>query len=250
MRFYFSVGMLLIGMALVLPLNAQSALEVVQRADDKMNGASSYAVMTLTVVRPDRTREIRMKSWSKGRSLALILLTAPAREKGTAFLKRGREIWNWQPGIDRTIKLPPSMMSQSWMGSDFTNDDLVRQSSIVTDYDHRFLSDEIIEGRSCWQIELSPKPEAAVVWSRVVLWIDKTDFIQMKAQFFDEENELVNTFFGRDIGTIGGRTLARTLEVIPADKKGHATRITYTELSFDIPIKDDFFSLQQLKNLK
>jgi outer membrane lipoprotein-sorting protein len=142
------------------------------------------------------------------------------------------------------------MMSQSWMGSDFTNDDLVRQSSIVTDYTHRFLDDETIDGRPCWQIELTPKPDASVVWSRVVLWIDRSDFIQMKAQFFDDDNALVNTFHGRDIGTLGGRTLARTLEVIPADKKGHATRITYNELRFDLSIKDDFFSLQQLNNLK
>src|SRR5690606_1606609 len=98
--------------------------------------------------------------WGKGDELALILVTAPARDKGTAFLKRGNEIWNWQPSIDRTVKMPPSMMAQSWMGSDFTNDDLVKHSSVVNDFDHTLLGSETIEGRACHKIEMIPKESA------------------------------------------------------------------------------------------
>jgi outer membrane lipoprotein-sorting protein len=229
---------------------AQNATDIVRKSDEKLNGASSFAEMTLTIVRPDWTREISMKSWAKGRDLSLILITAPARDKGTAFLKRSREIWNWQPGIDRTIKLPPSMMSQSWMGSDFTNDDLVRQSSIVVDYTHTIVNEEPFDGRLCWQIELLPKPDAPVVWSKVHLWIDKQDYIQVQARFFDDDGDLVHTFLGKDIGMIGGRMLARTLEVLPADKPGHLTKIVYKKLEFDISLSDSFFSLQQLKNAR
>ena len=115
------------------------AKEIVRKADQKMQGNSSKAEMVMKIVRPDWTREVGMKAWALSRKNSLILITNPARDKGTAFLKRDKEIWNWQPRIDRVIKLPPSMMMQSWMGSDFTNDDLVKESSITEDYTHKII---------------------------------------------------------------------------------------------------------------
>ena len=137
--------LLLFALAAFTSLMAQDAREIIQRAEDKLRGASSFSEMKMTVVRPDWSREVTMKSWSIGRDFSLILITGPARDKGVAFLKREREIWNWQPTIDRTIKMPPSMMMQSWMGSDFTNDDLVRESSILRDYNHELVGTETIE---------------------------------------------------------------------------------------------------------
>ncbi|MDZ7808203.1 MAG: outer membrane lipoprotein-sorting protein [Gracilimonas sp.] len=130
--------LVLAGLVLCLTgiLQAQNATEIVRKMDEKMRGESLEAEVTMTIVRPNWSREVSMKSWSRGTEYSMILITAPARDRGTAFLKRGNEIWNWVPSVGRTIKMPPSMMMQSWMGSDFTNDDLVRESSSVTDYDH------------------------------------------------------------------------------------------------------------------
>jgi outer membrane lipoprotein-sorting protein len=206
--------------------------------------------MTMKIIRPSWTREMTMKSWSKGTKLALVLVIAPARDKGTATLKRDKEIWTWQPSIDRIIKLPPSMMMQSWMGSDFTNDDLIKESSIVNDYDPKIIADETIGDRPCWKILLTPKPNSAVVWGKVLIWVDKKDYIQMKTEFYDEDGTLVNTMLASDIKNMGGKMLASHLEMIPADKKGNKTIIEYSNLVFDEPYTDDFFSEQQMKKIR
>jgi outer membrane lipoprotein-sorting protein len=127
-------------------LQAQDPREIIRKVEDNMRGDASYSELTMTTERPRYTREISMKSWSLGEDYALILITAPARDKGTAFLKRGNEIWNYVPNIDRTVKMPPSMMAQSWMGSDFSNDDLVRGSSTIDDYTHTLLRSETVDG--------------------------------------------------------------------------------------------------------
>lgn len=224
--------------------------EIVAKADAKLRGKTSQAEIKMTIVRPKWTRELQLKSWSKGDELALILITAPARDKGAAFLKRGKEIWNWQPTIDRTVKLPPSMMSQSWMGSDFTNDDLVQQSSVVEDFTHKLLGIEKIEGRDCYKIEMIPKENAAIVWGKVISWIDKAEFMELKGEFYDEDGYLINTMYGKNIKTLGGKLLPARLEMIPADQPGQKTIIEYLSLSFDKPMDDNFFSLQNLKKVK
>lgn len=215
-----------------------------------MRGKTSAGEMKMKIIRPSWSREITMKSWTKGETLALILITGPARDKGTAFLKRNKEIWNWQPSIDRVIKLPPSMMMQSWMGSDFTNDDLVQESSVIKDYTHRLIGAEKIADRDCYKIELSPKEEAAVVWGKVICWIDKKDFIEMKVECYDEDGYLVNTLYGKQIKPLGGKILASILEVVPADEPGHKTIIEYLHLEFDQTIDDNFFSQQNMKRVK
>lgn len=229
---------------------ALTAVAVMQKADEKARGNTSRGEMKMTIVRPKWSREIQMKTWSKGDEYSLILITGPARDKGTAFLKREREIWNWQPAIDRTIKLPPSMMMQSWMGSDFTNDDLVKESSVVDDYSHTFLGDEKIADRDCYRIELIPKPEAAVVWGKVITWVDKKDFLQLRSEFYDEDGYLLHTFIGSDIKDLGGRLLPARLEIVPEDEEGHKTVIEYLSLVFDEPMPDGFFSLQNLKTIR
>lgn len=226
------------------------AKDIIAKADAKVKGKTSLAEMKMTIVRPSWKRELKLKSWSKGDDMALILVLSPAREKGTAFLKRGREIWNWQPTIDRTIKLPPSMMSQSWMGSDFTNDDLVKESSVLEDYNHKLLGTETIDGRSCYKIQMNPKENAAVVWGKVLVWIDKTEYMQLKAEFYDEDNYLVNTMYGKQVKNLGGKLLPSLLEVIPADEPGNKTMIEYVSLEFDKPMNDNFFSVQQMKKAK
>lgn len=229
---------------------AQSAAEILKKAESKVRGDQAFNEMKMTIVRPNWTREITMKSWTKGTKYSLVLVTAPARDKGTAFLKRDKEIWNWQPSIDRSIKMPPSMMMQSWMGSDFTNDDLVRQSSLMDDFTHKLLGKETVDGRKCHKIELQPKPDAAVVWGKIIMWIDERDYLEMKVEFYDEDGYLVNTVYGKNIKTLAGRTLPTRLELIPADKDGQKTIIEQVAMDFSVKLDDSFFSVQNLKKVK
>jgi outer membrane lipoprotein-sorting protein len=230
--------------------SAQTAREIIKKADDKMQGQSNRSVMKMTIVRPDWKREVTMKGWAMGRTFSLILVTAPARDKGQAFLKRHNELWNWQPSIDRVVKLPPSMMLQSWMGSDFTNDDLVKESSIVEDYEQTLEGDSLIDGRNTYRIVLIPKPDAPVVWGKVIAFIDKKEFNELLVRYYDEEGVLVNTLVLSDIRTMGGRVIPCRLEMIPADNPRQKTVIEYLELEFDLNLKEDFFSMQNMKHVR
>lgn len=234
----------------LIAYNDPTAKEVIQKADEKMRGESNIATIKMSIIRPTWEREMTLRSWAKGTEYSLILVTAPARDKGTAFLKREKEIWNWQPTIDRTIKMPPSMMMQSWMGSDFTNDDLVRESSIVTDYEHELLGTETLEGRACYKIKMIPKPDAPVVWGEILIWVSKDEYLQLKSEFYDEDGYLVQTIYGKQVKEMDGRVIPSVLEVVPADEEGHKTRLEYLSLDFNEPIQPSFFSIQNMKRVK
>lgn len=229
---------------------AQNPREIISRMEDKMKGDASYMEMNMTTVRPRYTRDIGMKIWSKGDDYSLVFITSPAKDKGTGFLKRKKEIWNYLPSIDRMVKMPPSMMSQSWMGSDFTNDDLVRGSSSIDDFTHRLLRTEKMEGADCYVIELIPKPESSVVYSKVLMWVSKDSYLQLRTENYDEEMNLASTIIQRNIIRLGGRELPSVMEMIPADKKGNKTIITITKIEFNPPLSDEFFSVQHLKSIK
>ncbi|MCS0418299.1 outer membrane lipoprotein-sorting protein [Vibrio diabolicus] len=229
---------------------AESAFDIVQKSDQAMRGKSSYSAATMKIVRPDWSRSMTMKSWTKGTELSLVLVTAPAKDKGSASLKRHREMWNWVPSIERVIKIAPSMLSQSWMGSDFTNDDLINQSSIVVDYQHQLLQSETFDGDKVWVVDALAKPDAPVVWSKVRLWISQTSFLQRKVEFYDEFDELVNVLTTYDVQTLGGRDVATRMEMQPIDKPGNKTVLITHEAQFDFDIDDDFFSQQQMKALR
>lgn len=273
------------------------ATEIVRRADRHVRGESSRAELSMEIVRPDWSRRMSLKFWSKGNDRALILITAPARDRGTTFLLRNDEVWNYRPDIDRVIKLPPSMMSQSWMGTDFTNDDLVRESSIVEDYHHEIVGDTILAvdatvsdstpngggarpgdttygggatsagdtlpaadllpaedstsaGRRAWEIKLTPKPEAAVVWGQIRLWIGQEHYLQLHAEYYDEDGELVNVMEMSCIREMGGRLLPTNMVMRPVEEEGHRTRMTYDDIEFNIEIDDDFFSQQNMKRIR
>jgi outer membrane lipoprotein-sorting protein len=229
---------------------ALTAKEIVDKANKKANGETSQGSMKMSIVRPGWSREVTMKSWSKTTEYYLICITAPAKDKGQVFLKRQNEMWNYMPSIDRMIKIPPSMMSQSWMGSDFTNDDLVRMNSIVEDFDHTLTGTEIIGGYECYKIELIPKPEAAVVWGKIILWISKDEFYEMKGEYYDEDGNMVNSMIASDIRQMGDRSLPSRMVMVPADKPGNQTILEMIDVVFNKPIADDFFSQQNMKNVK
>lgn len=232
------------------PLLAETATEIVRKSDLQMRGDSSYSEATMKIIRPSWTRTMSMKTWSKGMDLSLVLVTAPAKDKGSSSLKRQREMWNWIPSIERVIKIAPSMLSQSWMGSDFTNDDLINQSSIVVDYRHQMVGKEVFDNDPTWVIDSIAKPNAPVVWNKVRLWISQKTYLQRKVEFYDEFDELVNTMKTYDVKLLGGRQLASRMEMLPADKPGNKTQIITHQAQFDFAIKDSFFSLSQMKALR
>lgn len=231
-------------------LKAQDATEIVRKADEKMRGESSTSEITMRIVRPSWERKISLKAWTKGTEYSLILVTAPARDEGTAYLKREREIWNWLPDINRTIKMPPSMMSQSWMGSDFSNDDLVEESSIVTDYNHTLAGDSTISEYASYKIEMIPKPEAPVVWGKVVSFISKDEYLQLRTEFYDEDGEMIKIMEGSEIEEMDGRLIPTKMEMLPMEKKDHKTVLLYEDIDFNIDITENFFSIQNMKRVE
>jgi len=241
---------LLIWLSLAATLTAQNAAEIIREMDQVMRGESSYSEMTMKIERPRYDREVSMKAWAKGDDFSLILITAPDRDRGTAYLKRNSEIWNYVPNIDRTIKMPPSMMSQSWMGSDFTNDDLVRESSTVDDYEHKILREETYRGMETWVLELIPHPETPVVWGKVIVWVSKEDYLQLRSEQYDQQNELASTIEFDEIEVMDERKIPTKLTMTPADKPDHHTILKYNELEFNIDIKESFFSKANMKRVR
>lgn len=142
------------------------------------------------------------------------------------------------------------MMMQSWMGTDLTNDDLIKQSSTVVDYTHKLLGSEAIQGLDCWKLELIPKEEATVVWGKIITWIDKADYMQMKMEFYDEDDELVNLMSGSNVKTFGNKNLPSIMEFKPMDNEGHKTIIEYLVWKFDVDISDNYFTTQYVSRLK
>ena len=229
---------------------AETASEIIRKADLQMRGESSYTETTMQIIRPDWTRTMSMKGWSKGANYSLVLVTAPARDKGSSSLKRNKEMWNWVPSIERVIKIAPSMLGQSWMGSDFTNDDLINQSSIVVDYTHTLLRKESYDGTACWVIESIPKEDAPVVWGKQVLWISQDKYHMRKVAYYDEFDELINTMSTTDVRQIGGRSIPTRMEMQPADKPEQKTVLIYHHAEFDFDIPDSFFSQSNMKGLR
>ena len=241
---------LLPALMLTIQVQAQDPAEILDNMDYAMRGNSSYAEMTMTIERPRYTREVYMKSWILGRDHSMILITAPSRDQGTAYLMRGSDIWNYDPRIDRTTRMPSSMMAQSWMGSDFTNDDLVRDSDLVEDYRHELLRTEEYQGRECYVIEMVPKPDTPIVWGKVRMWISTEDYLQLRVENYDQRDELVNTMELDQITRFGDREIPARITVIPADTDNERTIMTYQEMDFDIDIDEGFFTQRNMQRVQ
>ncbi|MFP4415792.1 MAG: outer membrane lipoprotein-sorting protein [Chitinispirillaceae bacterium] len=226
------------------------AAAIVEAADQIMRGETSTGEMSMTITKPAWKRSISMRFWSKGDEFMLIRITAPARDQGMMYLKRYDELWQWVPSVERTIKIPPSMMMQSWMGSDFTNDDLVRSASIVQDYTHTYVGDTTIRDHPAFIIRMVPKPQAPVVWDHVKMWVSKEDSLWLRAQYYGEEGDLTNTLVLSEIREMGGRSIPTHWEMIPADKEQQRTILQYESMEFNVPVEDSFFSLQNMRRMR
>ncbi len=229
---------------------SERAREIVDHVDRMLRGRSSVAKVRMTIRTAHWQRSLEIRVWSKGTERALILILAPTKERGTATLKVGDNIWNYLPKVERVIKIPTSMMMGSWMGSHFTNDDLVKESRLVRDYDISLAFEGERGGEDVWEFALEPRPEAAVVWGAIRLEVRKRDLMPIRQRYFDEDGKLVRTLAFSDYRQMGGRLVPARMEMRPADAPEEHTTITYEELEFDVSLDDDFFSLRRLRNLR
>lgn len=231
-------------------LRSQNAADLIRKWEDKFYGTSTEMEIRMTITRPEWTRTVVARIWTLGTDYALVLMKEPKRDAGTVYLKRGKEIWNYVPALDRTVKMPPGMMSQSWMGSDFTHDDLVRKTSLLNDYTHRITGTETVDGVPCQVIELTPREDAPVVWGGMKVWITADDPQQYKTSYYDEDGELINTLHFGNFRPMGGKTIPCRLEMIPAGKKGCFTVLEYISVNYNKPLSESFFSLQNMSRVQ
>ncbi len=241
-------GLLALGLAGAAARGEElSATEIVRRCDDLLRGEQSYCKLTMTVARLKWTRTVAMEAWTRGTEESFIRVLAPPKEQGVTFLKKGREAWQYAPTIDRVIKIPPSMMLQSWLGSDFTNDDVVRADSLVVDYDHVLAAEPEEDGVAYWVVTARPKPAAPVVWGRIELKIRKADFIPVRVDYYDEDGALVKYYETADFAEVEGRRLALRATMYDRSRPGNRTELRYEALTFKPDLPADTFTVQNLR---
>lgn len=224
-----------------------SAQEILDTVDDLYRGKSAAGKMTMTIVTAQWQRSLSVDFWTKGKEKSLMRITAPQKEKGTATLRVGNDIYNYLPKVKRTIKLPSSMMSASWMGSHFTNDDLVKESRFTDDFTFNITARSREAGAEVVEITCIPKPTAAVVWGKVVVYARTADYTPLRSLYYDEDGKLARTMVFSDVGKVGSRTLPRLLTITPHDKPGEKTSVRYDDIRFDVSLSDDIFSLRTLE---
>jgi outer membrane lipoprotein-sorting protein len=231
------------------PARAQKpdAHELIRRTDQALRGKTQHGKASMTVRTPDWERTLEMEYWSVNPDKTFILITAPAKEEGTSTLRLGTNMWNYLPQVERVIKIPPSLMLQSWMGSDFTNDDLVKESSLVNDYTHEIVGETTEGGDACWRVVAHPKPDAAVVWGRLVLTIRKSDALARKEEYYDERGRLQKSLSFDEIRNLGGRNFPMRWRMVSVTRPGHETTLVYHLLEFDRSIPSRVFTQQNMK---
>ncbi len=217
--------------------------ELIRTVEQQYTGQSAISEMEMTVVTGHWKRHLQMESWSLGRERFLVRILAPVKEKGVATLKVENEVWNYLPKVDRVIRIPPSMMGGAWMGSHITNDDLVKANHIDQDYDFTLLD----ENRESWWIEGIPKPDAAVIWGKIIYQVGKKQLVPLQIDYFDEADILVRQILFADVQTVSGRTIPLKMTVLPLEKPQEKTVMHYRKLQFDVDLREDFFSLGNLK---
>lgn len=215
--------------------------------DNLWRGRSSEAVLTMKVKTENYTRTMKMRGWSKGKEKTLVRILAPLKEKGTATLKSGNNVYTYLPKTDRTMRLTSGMMMGSWMGSHFTNDDLVKESRLLDDYDAAITFEGKRGGEEVLELTLTPKPDAAVVWGKIVMEVGAKDHLPRKAVYYDEDMDVSRTATYADVKEMGGRRLPATMRMVPADKPTEYTEMRYEKLTFDEDIPDSFFSIGRLR---
>lgn len=240
----------LVLLAAALPGHAQTlpdVKEVLDYVDDLYRANSSRAVMRMTVVRERGERSLEMEAWSRGEDESLVVIRGPAREAGAATLRTTEGLWNYAPRADRLIRIPSGLLAESWMGSHFTNDDLMRETSYLDDYD-AVLEPVEVEGRAYLRVTLTPKPDAPVVYTRLVFFLNAFNWLPLRAEYWDE-SRVIRTMTFEDVRTVGGRQIPMRMVLQPADEPLERTVVEYLELEFDVAVDPTLFTRQGLRRV-
>ncbi|HNT96801.1 MAG TPA: outer membrane lipoprotein-sorting protein [Elusimicrobiales bacterium] len=222
---------------------------LLDRVDRLYRSDRSRAAMEMAIVTPEWSRTLVMDFWTEGLDKTFIRVRSPARDAGSATLRKGNEMWNYFPKINKVMKVPPSMMMGSWMGSDFTNDDLVKESTLIDDYTGEFFSPEKTDP-ALYYIRLKPKKETVSLWGAIELEIRRDDLLPVNERYYDEKGRLQRTMEFSDMAELGGRRMPRVMRMVPVAKKGHVTTIRYLDAEFDLELPADTFTLRNLQRVK
>jgi len=229
------------------PAAAREAREIVRAAWDHWRGVTSQGEMAMTIHRASWERSMSMKAWTKGQKHSLVRVTAPRKDAGNGTLMIDNAMWTYSPKVNRVMKVPSSMMGQSWMGSDFSNKDVSRADTIVDQYDHTLLEEEKSEGHTVYVIESVPHDDAAVVWGKEVLKV-RDDNVLLAQDFYDQDGKLVKSLRSTKVGNMGGRALALVQRMEKLESDGEWTEIVIDDMSFDVDLPDSLFTRSNLRN--
>ena len=225
----------------------EDVYDILDKVDRVYRSNTSHAEMEMEITTPNWKRTMRMEAWSEGMEKTFVTILAPARDRGVSTLRVDNDMWNFFPKVGRVMKVPPSMMMGSWMGSDFTNDDLVRQTTFRDDYNAKIVPSK---EKDTIVIEMTPKESAASVWGKIVATIRKSDYIPLSQDYYNERGEKVRVIRFLEIKDMGGRKIPTIMEIVPLNKEGHSTRITYIKADFDIKLDSNIFSLRNLQRTR
>jgi outer membrane lipoprotein-sorting protein len=223
------------------------AKQLVRAAMDHWRGTTSYSEITMTIHRVDWQRSMSMRSWSEGDKLSLVRITEPKKDAGNGTLLNDNDMWSYSPKINRIIKIPSSMMSQGWMGSDFSNKDISKSTDILDQYDHTLTAQEDIDGHTVYTIEAIPHEDAAIVWGKEVLKI-RDDYVLLEEQYWDQDGELIKVMRASDVAEMGGRSVARVLRMAKLETPEEWTEMTVSAIEFDLELPKGVFTLSNLRN--
>ncbi len=220
--------------------------EIIKHIDQLYRSNTSHADMEMRIVTPNYERTLKMLIWTKGMDKTFIRITAPKKEENVATLRIGKQMWNYLPKVNKVIKISPSMMMGSWMGSDFTNDDLVKESSMLDDYTYQMITPEEAVPNLQY-VELIPKEDTAIVWGRIITAVKKNDYLPVWQHFYDEKDVLMRVLNYKEIKTFGTKTIPSVMEMIPQNKKGHKTVIRWSKATFNSKVDDNIFTRRNLQ---
>ncbi len=220
--------------------------EIIKHIDQLYRSQTSHADMEMHIVTPHYERTLKMLIWTKGTNKTFIRITAPKKEQGVATLRIGNEMWNYLPKVNKTMKISPSMMMGSWMGSDFTNDDLVKESSMLDDYTYQMITPEDASADLLY-VQLIPKEDSSIVWGKIIAAVRATDYIPVWQHFYDEKGKLMRVLNFKAVKKFGRKTVPSVMEMIPQNKEGHKTVVRWLTATFDSNVDDKIFTRRNLQ---
>jgi len=223
-----------------------SVKDILDRYDKLYRSDTSYAEMEMIIKTPNWERTLKMRAWSETMEKTFITVLSPKKDKGISTLKKNKEMWNFFPKINKIMKIPPSMMMGSWMGSDFTNDDLVKESTMLEDYTGTLISPPEKDDAH-YYIELTPKETTASVWGKIVITVRKSDYLPVYEEYYDEKGRKMRFRKFSEIKEMGGKIFPTVMEIIPLNKKGHSTKLIYSDAKFNLKLHKDTFTLRNLQ---